>query len=60
MTESEDPMAFTPLDRPIRAGIIGLGRIYDLNRLAYVDNDEVDVVALVDANPARRVRCQRD
>jgi predicted dehydrogenase len=60
MTESKDPMAFIPLDRPIRAGIIGLGRIYDLNRLAYVDNDEVDVVALVDANPARRVRCQRD
>jgi predicted dehydrogenase len=60
MTESEDPMAFTPFDRPIRAAIIGLGRIYDLNKLAYVDNDDVIVVALVDANPARRIERQRD
>ena len=47
-------MSFTPLDRPVRAAIVGLGRIYDLNVRAYHDNRDVEVVALVDPDEARR------
>lgn len=46
-------MSFTPYDRPVRAAFVGLGRIYDLNVLAYRDNPEVKVVALVDPDPER-------
>jgi predicted dehydrogenase len=46
--------SFTPYQRPVRAAFIGLGRIYDLNRLAYVDNPDVEVVALVDPSDQRR------
>lgn len=48
-------MSNAPLDRPVRAAIIGLGRIYDLNSLAYRANPDVDVVALVDPSEARRL-----
>ena len=47
-------------DGPIRAAIIGLGRIYDLNVLAYTDNPDVEVVALVDASPDRRTQRGQD
>ena len=47
-------MSFRPYDRPVRAAFIGLGRIYDLNVRAYVDNPDVEVVALVDQLPERR------
>ena len=47
-------MSFTPYDRPVRAAFIGLGRIYDLNVRAYIDNPDVEVVALVDQLPERR------
>ena len=47
-------MSFTPYDRPVRAAFIGLGRIYDLNVRAYLDNPDVEVVALVDRAPERR------
>jgi predicted dehydrogenase len=47
-------MKFTPYDRPVRAAFVGLGRIYDLNMLAYVDNPDVEVVALVDPSEERR------
>jgi predicted dehydrogenase len=47
-------MSFTPYHRPVRAAFIGLGRIYDLNVRAYLDNPDVEVVALVDQLPARR------
>ena len=47
-------MSFTPYDRPVRAAFIGLGRIYDLNVLGYLDNPEVEVVALVDQLDAER------
>ncbi|MFZ1063148.1 MAG: Gfo/Idh/MocA family oxidoreductase [Acidimicrobiales bacterium] len=47
-------MTTAPLDHRVRVAFIGLGRIYDLNRLAYVGNDEVEVVALVDPSDARR------
>ncbi len=53
-------MTFTPLDHRVRAAFIGLGRIYDLNRLAYVNNDDVEVVALVDPSEARRHERSRD
>jgi predicted dehydrogenase len=48
-------MSFTPYDRPVRAAIVGLGRIYDLNVRAYRDNPDVEVVALVDPSHERRV-----
>jgi predicted dehydrogenase len=54
MSENEGKQHFVPFDRPVRAAFIGLGRIYDLNRLAYVDNDDVDVVALVEPSEERR------
>ncbi len=52
--------AFTPYDRPVRAAFVGLGRIYDLNVRAYLDNHDVDVVALVDPSEERRLQRQRD
>jgi len=53
-------MTFTPYDRPVRAAFIGLGRIYDLNMRAYVDNPDVEVVALVDPSEERRAQRQAD
>jgi predicted dehydrogenase len=44
----------------VRAAFVGLGRIYDLNVRAYVDNPDVEVVALVDPDPARRAERQDD
>ena len=41
-------------DRPIRLAIVGLGRVYDLNVLAYLDNPDVEIVALVDPSEDRR------
>jgi predicted dehydrogenase len=58
--ESALAVTFTPYDRPVRVAIIGLGRIYDLNKLAFVDNPDADVVALVDPNPLRLEERQRD
>ena len=49
-------MEFTPYDRPVRAAFVGLGRIYDLNVLAYLDNADVEVVALVDPLEERRAQ----
>ena len=53
-------MSFTPYDRPVRAAFVGLGRIYDLNVRAYIDNPDVEVVALVDPSEERRLERQRD
>jgi predicted dehydrogenase len=53
-------MTFVPYDRPVRAAFIGLGRIYDLNVRAYLENPDVDVVALVDPSEERRTQRQRD
>ena len=39
---------------------MGLGRIYDLNVRAYVDNPDVEVVALVDPSEERRAQRQAD
>lgn len=49
-----DVAAGPKLDGPVRTAIVGLGRIYDLNVLAYRDNPDAQVVALVDPNEARR------
>jgi predicted dehydrogenase len=49
------PVAPLGADRPVRLAIVGLGRVYDLNVLAYVANHDVEVVALVDPSEARRV-----
>ncbi len=40
--------------QPLRVAFVGLGRIYDLNVLAYRDNPDVDVVALVDPDSERQ------
>ena len=53
-------MTFTPFDRPVRVAIIGLGRVYDLNKLAYIGNPDAEVVAIVDPNPLRIHERQQD
>ncbi len=53
-------MSFIPYDRPVRAAFVGLGRIYDLNVRAYIDNPDVEVVALVDPSEERRTQRQAD
>ena len=53
-------MTFIPFDRPVRAAFIGLGRIYDLNMRAYLDNPDVEVVAVVDPSEERRLQRQAD
>jgi predicted dehydrogenase len=53
-------MTFVPYDRPVRATFIGLGRIYDLNVRGYLNNPDVEVVALVDPLEERRVQRQAD
>ena len=53
-------MTFAPFDRAVRAAFVGLGRIYDLNMRAYVDNPDVEVVALVDPSEERRAQRQAD
>ena len=53
-------MSFSPV-RPSRPrAVVGLGRIYDLNMRAYVDNPDVEVVALVDPSEERRAQRQAD
>ena len=51
---------FSPYDRPVRAAVVGLGRVYDLNVRAYLDNPDVEVVALVDPSEERRRQRQQD
>jgi predicted dehydrogenase len=53
-------LTFVPYDRPVRAAFVGLGRIYDLNMRGYVDNPDVEVVALVDPSSERRDQRQAD
>jgi predicted dehydrogenase len=60
MSEHAVPASFTPIDRPVRAAFVGLGRIYDLNVRGYLDNDDVEVVAIVDPSHERRAQRQFD
>jgi predicted dehydrogenase len=53
-------VTFKPYERPVRAAFVGLGRIYDLNVRAYLNNPDVEVVALVDPSEERRVQRQAD
>ncbi len=39
------------MSRPLRVGIAGLGRIFDLNGLGYIGNEDVEVVGLCDVRP---------
>jgi predicted dehydrogenase len=60
MRQRVGPRRFTPIDRPVRAAFVGLGRIYDLNVRGYRGNDDVRVVAIVDPSEERRVQRQVD
>jgi predicted dehydrogenase len=51
---------FRPYDRPVRAAFVGLGRVYDLNVRAYLDNPDVEVVALVDPSEERQAQRSAD
>ncbi len=44
------------MGRKLRVGIAGLGRIFDLNCLGYVDHPDVEVVGLCDRDPALLAR----
>lgn len=39
------------MSRKLRVGIAGLGRIFDLNSLGYVDHPDVEIVGLCDVRP---------
>jgi len=60
MAQSEHVDSFTPVGHPVRTAIVGLGRVYELNVRAYVDNPDADVVALVDPSDARRAQRRGD
>ena len=60
MDENASKNTFVPFDRPIRAAFVGLGRVYDLNVRGYLNNPDVDVVALIDPNPDRLAERQAD
>jgi len=57
MARSDALDAFTPIARPVRSALIGLGRVYELNVRAYLDCPDAVVVAIVD--PSERRRDQR-
>src|SRR5207244_13615053 len=52
--------SFSPYERRVPGAFVGLGRIYDLNMRAYVENPDVEVVALVDPSEERREQRQGD
>jgi predicted dehydrogenase len=60
MAQSDSPQVFTPVDRPVRTAVIGLGRVFDLNILAYIDNPNATVEALVDPSEERRAQRQTE
>jgi predicted dehydrogenase len=46
-------MDFVPYDRPLRVGVLGLGRVYDLTITGYRDNTDAEIVALCDSDTAK-------
>ncbi len=60
MAPSESATTFTPNGRPVRSALIGLGRVYELNVRAYVDNPDAEVVAIVDPSDERRAQRSAD
>ncbi|MGO9333821.1 MAG: Gfo/Idh/MocA family protein [Acidimicrobiales bacterium] len=60
MSATVPSTSFVPYERPVRAAFVGLGRIYDLNVRAYLDNPDVEVVALVDPSEERCAQRQAD
>ena len=42
--------------KKLRLGIAGLGRIFDLNCLGYIDHPDVEVLGLCDTDPGRLAR----
>jgi predicted dehydrogenase len=60
MAQSDSAGTFTPIDNPVRTAFIGLGRVYDLNVRAYVNNPDAEVVAIVDTSELRRSQRQAD
>lgn len=58
MDLSDVPSHYTPLDRSVRTAIVGLGRVYELNIRAFVDNPDAEIVALVDPRDERRAQRQ--
>jgi predicted dehydrogenase len=58
MAQSDSFETFTPIERPVRSAIIGLGRVYELNIRAYLDNPDAEVVAIVDPSDLRRAQRQ--
>jgi len=60
MTEEPVRNSVVPIDRPVRAAFVGLGRVYDLNVRGYLDNLDVEVVGIVDISEDRRAQRQVD
>ena len=60
MDSSNAERHFTPIDHPVRVAVIGLGRVYELNTRAYIDNADAEIVALVDASKERLDQRQVD
>ncbi|MBI4640525.1 MAG: Gfo/Idh/MocA family oxidoreductase [Candidatus Tectomicrobia bacterium] len=44
------------VDKKLRVGVVGLGRIFDLNSLGYLNNPGAEIVALCDSNSERLAR----
>jgi predicted dehydrogenase len=58
MAASATADSFPPIDHPVRTAVIGLGRVFDLNVRAYLDNADAEVVAIVDPNAQRLAQRQ--
>ncbi|HEV2427166.1 MAG TPA: Gfo/Idh/MocA family oxidoreductase [Acidimicrobiales bacterium] len=55
MSASESSPPRSP-GSPLRVGVVGLGRVFDLTARAYIDSPDAEVVALVDPDAERRAR----
>ena len=60
MDSRETDSHFTPIDHPVRVAIVGLGHVYELNVRAFLDNADVEIIALVDPSIERQQQRQTD